>query len=183
MKQNESDDDKVLSAEPAARNPILPARIEERASFALAGISAVTTNEAEWSGAGKIGRLFEQFYSADISGQLAPFVQQPGLYSCYFNYERGVAGLFEVMVSVHVRDGLRELPAASVKTFVVPAAKYAVFVTEKGPIVEGVQRAWAAIWQWAQQSGCERTFTGDFEYYGTNPDPNDGQVEIYIAIR
>jgi predicted transcriptional regulator YdeE len=46
-----------------------------------------------------------------------------------------------------------------------------------------VQRAWATIWQWSQQVGNMRTFTGDFEYYGQNINPNDGQAEIYIAIR
>ncbi|MDG0794194.1 GyrI-like domain-containing protein [Cohnella ginsengisoli] len=41
---------------------------------------------------------------------------------------------------------------------------------------------WAEIWQWSQQAGNERTFTGDFEHYGPHVDPKDGQVEIYIAI-
>ncbi|MCM3749472.1 GyrI-like domain-containing protein [Paenibacillus pasadenensis] len=181
MKQNE--------LKPAAHNrktpnskKIEPARFEEHPSFTLAGISTVTTNAAELSGEGKIGKLYEQFYSQNIGEHLAPHQQQPGQYSCYFNYKAGDAGQYEVMVGVHVRDNVQDQYPESVSTFIVPSAKYAVFVSEPGPIIEAVQRAWADIWQWSRQPGNVRAFTGDFEYYGPNIDPIDGQVEIYIAI-
>ena len=164
---------------------IEPMRVEELPSFTLAGISAVTTNAAEFSGAGRIGKLFEQYYVRNIGEQLAPYARQQGLYSCYFNYEQGDAGLYEVMVGLHVREQRQDQSAypESVKTFTVPAAKYAVFVTERGPIIEGVQRAWGDIWEWSRQPGNDRAFTGDFEYYSQSIDPNDGQVEIYIRRR
>lgn len=172
-----------LLVDSATRKRIEPARLEELASFTLAGISAVTTNEAELSDKGKISKLFEQYHLHNIGGQLAAYVQQQGHYSCYFNYEQGDAGQYEVMVGVHVREELQDQYPESVTTFTVPAAKYAVFVTERGPIIEVVQRTWGDIWQWSQQSGNDRAFTGDFEYYSQNIDPNDGQAEIYIAIR
>ncbi|WP_053782447.1 GyrI-like domain-containing protein [Paenibacillus xylanivorans] len=87
------------------------------------------------------------------------------------------------MVGVHVKEALQHQELESFSTFTVPAARYAVFVTERGPIIEMVQRTWLDIWQWSQQPGNERTFTGDFEYYDQNINPNDGQAEIYIAIR
>ncbi|GGG65754.1 GyrI-like domain-containing protein [Paenibacillus radicis (ex Gao et al. 2016)] len=165
-------------------NPYIePARIEEIPSFTLAGISAVTTNAVELSGNGKIGKLFEQFYSRNIGGQLADHTEKPGLYSCYFNYEQGDAGQYEVMVSLQVEKDLQAKYPESVTTFTVPTATYAVFVTERGPVIEKVQQAWAGIWQWSRQPGNERTFTGDFEFYGPDIDMNDGQMEIYIAVK
>ncbi|CAH1218648.1 hypothetical protein PAECIP111891_04768 [Paenibacillus allorhizoplanae] len=183
MKQDQSGLKHSLSIDPATRKPIEPARIEELPSFTLAGISVVTTNEAEFSDKGKIGKLFEQYYLDDIGGQLAAYVKQHGQYSCYFNYEQGDAGRYELMVGGNVREELQDQYPESVSTFTVPAAKYAVFVTERGPIIEMVQRAWGDIWQWSRQSGNDRAFTGDFEYYSQHIDPNDGQAEIYIAIR
>ncbi len=162
--------------------PFAPNRIEKLPSFTLAGISAVTTNEAEHSPLGKIGKLFEQFHSHNISKLLGVDIQTKGHYSCYFNYERGDAGLYEVMVSVPVESSLQSQKLDGIQTFTLPAAKYAVFVTERGPIVEGVQRAWANIWDWSRQPGNNRAFTGDFEYYGQNISPYDGQAEIYISI-
>lgn len=161
---------------------IVPARIEELPAFTLAGISTVTTNEAELSKDGKIGKLFEQFHSQDIGKKLGVTIQEDGHYSCYFNYERGDAGLYEVMVSVHVREAFQLQNQDMIKTFTVPAAKYAVFVTERGPVIEMVQRAWATIWQWSQQPGNNRAFTGDFEFYSKDINPEDGQAEIYISI-
>ncbi|KRF03166.1 hypothetical protein ASG89_23810 [Paenibacillus sp. Soil766] len=183
MKQDQSELKSSLPLDSATRKPIEPARVEELPPFTLAGISAVTTNEAELSDNGKIGKLFEQYYIHNIGGQLADYVKQPGHYSCYFNYEQGDAGRYEVMVGVNVREECQDPYPESIRTFTVPAAKYAVFVTEWGPIIEVVQRAWGDIWQWSRQSGNDRAFTGDFEYYGQNINPNDGQAEIYIAIR
>ncbi|WP_027086530.1 GyrI-like domain-containing protein [Cohnella panacarvi] len=160
-----------------------PARVEVLPAFTLAGVSVVTTNEAELSGKGEIGKLFERYYSGNIGGQLAPYAQRQGLYNCYFNYEQGDAGRYEVLVGVPVREQAQEPYPESVTTYTVPAAKYAVFVTERGPVFEVVQRAWGEIWQWSRQPGNDRAFTGDFELYPENTDPNDGQVEIYIALR
>lgn len=163
--------------------PIEPTRFKELPAFTLAGISTVTTNDAELSKDGKIGKLFEQFHSQNIGKQLGVDIQESGHYSCYFNYEQEDAGLYEVMVSVNVKDAIQIEKLDMIKTFTVPAAKYAVFVTDRGPIIEMVQRTWTDIWQWSQQPGVNRAFTGDFEYYSKDIHPEDGQAEIYIAIK
>ncbi|WP_053782448.1 hypothetical protein [Paenibacillus xylanivorans] len=80
----------LQSTDAAVRKRIEPARVEELSSFTLAGISAVTTNEAELSGKGKIGGLFERFHSHNIGGQLASHLQQPGHYSCYSTMNRAM---------------------------------------------------------------------------------------------
>lgn len=187
MKQNEqqimTDCKHVPSEDKMTIKRIEPARIEELPSFMLAGISAVTTNEAELSKDGKIGKLFEQFHSQNIGKKLGVNIQENGHYSCYFNYEQGDAGHYEIMVSVRIQEALQLQNLDMIKAFTVPAAKYAVFVTERGPIIEMVQRTWADIWQWSQQPGNNRAFTGDFEYYSKDINPEDGQAEIYISIK
>ncbi|MFE7376757.1 GyrI-like domain-containing protein [Bacillus cereus] len=165
------------------KKQIEPARIEEIPSFMLAGISTVTTNKTELSKDGKIGKLFEQFHSQNIGEKLGASIQEDGFYSCYFNYEQGDAGLYEVMVSVQIREALQFQYLDEIKIFTVPAAKYAVFVTERGPLIEMIQRTWSDIWQWSQQPGNKRAFTGDFEYYNKDINPKDGQAEIYISIK
>ncbi|MDM5232812.1 GyrI-like domain-containing protein [Lysinibacillus pakistanensis] len=175
--KHESSEDKITLKQ------IEPTRIEELTSFTLAGISAITTNETERSKDGKIGKLFEQFHSQNIGKKLGVNIQEDGHYSCYFNYEQGDAGLYEIMVSVKVQETSQLQSLDTINTFTVPAAKYAVFVTEKGPIIEMVQRAWDDIWQWSQQPDNNRAFTGDFEYYSKDINPEDGQAEIYISIK
>lgn len=161
---------------------LAPTRIEKRPAFTLAGVSAITTNEAEQRGNGKIGALFERFFTNNIGEKLGVNIQKEGSYSCYFNYKEGEKGQYEIMISVQVEDAFPFQNLKGLQTFTVPEATYAVFVTEKGPIVEMVQQTWAAIWQWQKLPGNQRTFTGDFEYYSSDIDPGNGQVEIYIAI-
>ncbi|WP_416150159.1 GyrI-like domain-containing protein [Salipaludibacillus sp. HK11] len=162
---------------------IEPTRIKELPAFTLAGISTITTNDVELSKDGKIGKLFEQFYSQNIGKKLGVDIQESGHYSCYFNYEQEDKGLYEVMVSVPVQEAKQIENLNMINTYTVPSAKYAVFVTERGKIVEMVQRTWADIWQWSQQPGIQRAYTGDFEYYNKDILPEDGQAEIYIAIK
>ncbi|MGE7946191.1 GyrI-like domain-containing protein [Lysinibacillus sp. NPDC093688] len=187
MKQNEqksmTGENHVLSEDNVPTKRIEPSRIEVLPSFTLAGISTVTTNEAEQSQDGKIGKLFEKFHSQNIGKELGAHIQEDGHYSCYFNYEQGDAGLYEVMVSLRIKEELQLQNLDMIKAFTVPAAKYAVFVTERGPIIEMVQRTWADIWQWSQQQGNNRAFTGDFEYYSKDINPENGQAEIYISIK
>ncbi|GIO23899.1 GyrI-like domain-containing protein [Oceanobacillus sp. J11TS1] len=162
---------------------ISPVRIERRPAFTLAGVSAITTNQTEQLGNGKIGSLFERFFAENISEKLGVNICKEGNYSCYFHYEQEDKGAYEVMVSVQVEDASSIQNLEEIQTFTVPEATYAVFETEKGPIVEKVQQAWAAIWEWQQQPENQRTFTGDFEYYSGDMDPANGQVEIYIAVK
>ncbi|WP_152655226.1 GyrI-like domain-containing protein [Oceanobacillus sp. CFH 90083] len=161
---------------------IKPVRIEKRPAFTLAGVSAVTTNEAEQLGNGKIGTLFERFFTENIGEKLGVNIREAGNYSCYFHYEQEDKGAYEIMVSVQVEDEASIQNVEGIQTYTVPEATYAVFKTEKGPVVEKIQQAWAAIWEWQQLPENQRTFTGDFEYYSGDMAPENGQVEIYIAI-
>ncbi|WP_080873308.1 GyrI-like domain-containing protein [Oceanobacillus timonensis] len=161
---------------------IKPVRIEKRPAFTLAGVSAVTTNEAEQLGNGKIGALFERFFTENIGKQLGVNIREAGYYGCYFHYQQEDKGPYEIMLSVKVAADSVVPNLEGIQTFTVPEANYAVFVTEKGPIVEKVPQAWAAIWEWQKLPENCRTFTGDFEYYAGDIDPADGQTEIYIAV-
>ncbi|WP_193064299.1 GyrI-like domain-containing protein [Oceanobacillus oncorhynchi] len=161
---------------------IKPVRIEKRPAFTLAGVRAVTTNEAEQLGNGKIGALFEHFFTENIGEKLGVNIREAGYYGCYFNYQQEEKGPYEIMLSVQLADNSEVQNVEGIQTYTVPEATYAVFVTEKGTIVEKVPQAWAAIWEWQKVSENRRTFTGDFEYYAGDMDPANGRAEIYIAI-
>ncbi|MFD1451086.1 GyrI-like domain-containing protein [Oceanobacillus sojae] len=161
---------------------IKPLRMEKRPAFTLAGVSMITTNEAEQSGNGKIGSLFERFFTDNIGEKLDVNIREAGYYGCYFHYQQEEKGTYEILLSVQITEDSVVQNVEGIQTYTLPEATYAVFVTEKGPIAEKVPQAWAAIWEWQQLPENIRTFTGDFEYYAGDIDPANGQVEIYIAI-
>ncbi len=61
---------------------------------------------------------------------------------------------------------------------VIPESNYAVFTTQ-GEFPQGLIAAWQAIWK----SNLHRSYTCDFEVYGSGFDPQKNpQVKVYIAI-
>lgn len=148
----------------------------------VAGLQIRTTNEAECGPNPKIGELWQRYYQLEYPFK-TPHQKEPGVVlGVYCDYEGDETGEYSLLVGTEVaKEG--ELPGElTVKT--LPASTYAVFTTRVGPMVEVVMEAWAKVWEWSQQPGNKRTFTGDFERYdGVRcADPNNAQVDLYIAI-
>jgi predicted transcriptional regulator YdeE len=89
-----------------------------------------------------------------------------------------------VFIGYQVDRVADDLPAdLAVRT--VPAARYLVLTSERGPVVPAVQAAWQHIWSSSpDQLGAERSFVADFEVFGEEGnDFDDGEVDIYVSIR
>lgn len=158
--------------------------IEQREPFTLAGITAVTTNEAEMGPAGLIGGLWEQFWQHQGLQALYQSGDEPySIYGCYSNYANGTDGSYQILVGCRIGSGSDcELPAGLVQA-IIPASRYAVFTSRRGPVTEVVIELWQHIWAWSPTAPYTRTFTGDFEHYGASAaDPANAVVRIYIAI-
>lgn len=160
---------------------IQPVRMEERSGMAIVGISVITTNADEMSGKGKIGALWDRFYSDGISSKILGQAKDNVTYGCYTDYESGAAGRYRVLIGTRVQSA--EAQPEELEVLAIPSAKYAVFTTARGPVQEVVSQAWTDIWQWSATSGMKRTYTGDFECYDEqSADPTNAQVDIYIAV-
>ncbi|MED1874376.1 GyrI-like domain-containing protein [Brevibacillus borstelensis] len=146
----------------------------------IKGIAARTTNEREARGEGKIPGLWERFFTTDVSGR-AKAVKNPHLtYTLYANYENGAAGEYTVLIGHESEAGEAE---EGMEVISVPAAKYAVFTSERGPVGAVVTEAWKRIWEWSATSQERRTLTGDFELYDARDfDPQNAVVRIYVAV-
>ncbi|MDD1502855.1 zinc ribbon domain-containing protein [Lysinibacillus sp. CNPSo 3705] len=150
-------------------------------SFQIVGISARTSNANEITAQAKIPQLWSNFYQQNVVGQIANAVNQV-TYGLYSDYETDVNGEYAITLGVEVL-ATDDIPQGMVvKT--VPAAKYLVFTSDKGPFEEVVVKAWQDVWAWLASSGVERTYTGDFEMYDERcANPQEAQVDIYIAIK
>ncbi|GAA3412550.1 zinc ribbon domain-containing protein [Paenibacillus hodogayensis] len=171
----------------SGRPAVQPDRYADKAEIRLMGIAATTTNASELSGGGIISKLWARFGQEAIRDKLparADAQQDQNLfYACYTNYENGALGEYTFLIGAEA-DASDEVPAG-MQAVVVPPATYAVFTTAKGPMDRVVLEAWQAIWKWsALAADMERTFTGDFELYDERSlNPQDAQVDIYIAVR
>jgi predicted transcriptional regulator YdeE len=163
------------SQEDTGREDDGPIREESRGEIRLVGLTARTSNRNEQTSHGVIPNMWERFWSEDVPSRIRGHEGHRPVYGCYTNYENGVFGEYtffigkEAAVDCETPDGLEEL--------VIPSARYAVFQAPGGP--SSVFRVWQEIWRWAATGQAERTYTGDFEVYGSPEEP----VLIYIAIK
>jgi predicted transcriptional regulator YdeE len=67
----------------------------------------------------------------------------------------------------------------------IPAAKYVMVETERGPVQQVVVAAWQKIWSTSpEELGGERAYRADFEVYGAEAsDPQNSQVRIFVGLK
>lgn len=159
-------------------------RMVERDEIHLVGLAARTTNALEMGEEAKIPKLWEQFWQSGIRARVLEQLGGEEVYSLYSDYQNGADGEYNVLVGYRVLSLTGLSNVEGLQTAVIPAAKYAVFTTNRGPVMKIIPEAWQTIWRWAEESDLERTFTGDFELYDERSiNPEDSQVDIYIAIK
>ncbi len=155
--------------------------VKEKQSFRIAGITARTNNANELTPTAKIPQLWTDYFQQNVAGQLFNQVNEGVMYGLYSDYETDVNGDYSITLGVEVSTDKDVPKEMSVKT--VPASKYLVFSSEKGSMPDIVIKAWQDIWAWFANAEVERTYTGDFEVYDERCQPNEAQVDIYIAIK
>jgi predicted transcriptional regulator YdeE len=86
------------------------------------------------------------------------------------------------MVGAPVREGLA--PPSGMVLRRIPAGKYTVITTEKGPFPKVVPDAWMGIFKLEAEGKLNRTYQTDFELYDERAlDPQNGVVDIYIGVK
>lgn len=148
----------------------------------MAGVSARTTNAREAGPDGLLANLWDSYFKDGIADR----IQASGdhhLYAVYTDYESDASGAYTVLIGHEVNGG-ESKDLNGLEQTVVPAAKYKVFTTNKGPVHEVVVQAWEEIWTHFAQSEEKRAYTGDYELYDTRDfNPEETVVHIYIAVK
>lgn len=145
------------------------------AQFYIVGLAIRTTNEQGQS-ATDIPKLWEQFFSRNIMGEIPNRIDDT-LYCVYTNYEKDHTTPYTTILGCkvdnvdHVPDGLTSK--------LIEGGSYTVF-TAKGKIADGIVfREWINIWN----GDMERAYTSDFEVYGPKAqNPNDAAIDIFVGV-
>ncbi|HEY9125651.1 MAG TPA: GyrI-like domain-containing protein [Acidobacteriaceae bacterium] len=147
----------------------------------IAGLQVRTSNAAESTQSGQIGRLWSRFFSDNVAASIPNRVGD-ALYAVYSNYESNENGAYDILVGVRVST-IEGLPAGI--TFAgITTGEYAVLTTEKGPVAERVPAAWREVWSLTPEAlGSRRAFLSDYELYDHRAaDPANAEVEIHIGL-
>jgi predicted transcriptional regulator YdeE len=162
----------------------LTPQIVNQESFQVVGTTAGTNNKKEAGADAIIGKLWQRFLSEDVLNRIPDKVDQ-SIIAVYTDYASDANGQYTLVLGAKVRPvPIPSLPDGMVvKT--VPAGRYAVFTSQRGPVAKVVVETWKQIWSYYRSpANGHRAYAADFELYDQRAaDPNNAQVDIYIGIK
>ena len=156
-------------------------RIVEQTGFTVVGIAIRTSNANEISGKGVIPQQWNRFMSEGLLGKI-PNKVDSNILAVYSDYESDANGPYTFMLGARVSSTDSVPPGMVAKK--IPAARYAVFISETGFVGKVVPETWSRIWAVPKaEPGGNRTYKADFEVYDQRAaNPQNAEVNIYVGI-
>jgi predicted transcriptional regulator YdeE len=172
----------ISLAMPTSGHVPLTPRIVEQSGFTVVGIAVRTTNAQEMSGKGVIGQQWARFMKDDLLSKIPDKVDS-NILAVYTDYESDANGAYTFLLGAKVSSAESVPPGMVAKK--IPAGRYAVFTSEKGPVNKVVPEAWSHIWALPKSApGGKRAYRADFELYdGRAADSQHAQVDVYVGIK
>jgi len=157
-------------------------RVQQQAGFTVIGIYARTSNAKEMTADGVIGKLWVHFGQDGVLGKI-PNKADQNTVVVYTDYTSDKNGEYTFLLGAKVTSDAN-VPAGMVAKK-VPAGRYAVFTTEKGPGQKVVPETWMKINSLPRSEiGGDRVYRADFEIYDQHAtDPQNLQADIYVGIK
>jgi predicted transcriptional regulator YdeE len=149
----------------------------------IVGIEARTTAAKEMSAQGVIPQQWQKFMQEGVL-QKIPNKADQNIYAVVTDFADKRYGEYSVVIGARVTDK-SQVPAGLVlKT--IPADKYAIFQTDKGPARQVVPAAWQKIADSEDKGelGFTRTYKADYELFdGQAMDPQNLQAELHVGVK
>jgi predicted transcriptional regulator YdeE len=157
-------------------------RIQEQSGFYVVGVEARTNNATEMSGSGRIGGVWQAFLRPNLVNKIPNRIGVDPI-AIYTEYETDHTGYYTYLLGLPTSS--IDAPPANLAIKHVPAGRYAVVSSRRGPVAEVVREVWQHIWSMsAEELGGARAFQTDYEIYDQRAtDPENAQVDVYVGLR
>ena len=157
-------------------------KIVEKDGFTVIGISARTSNAKEVTEEGVIGKMWARLFQEGVLAKI-PNKADQNIIAVYTEYASDHNGEYTYLLGARVTSDA-EVPAGMIAKN-IPAQKFAVFTSEKGPAQKVVPQVWMKINSLPQTAvGGDRRYKADFEVYDERAaDPENLQVDVYVGIK
>jgi len=165
-----------------SKGNVMNPKIVEEAGFSVIGIAERTTNAKEMSGEGVIGKQWGRFMQENLLAQI-PNKADSSIIAVITDYASDKDGEYTHLIGARVTS-TADLPAGMVVKK-VPAGKYAIFTSDKGPVAQVVVGTWQRIWAQPKSApGGIRAYKADYEVYDERAmDPQNATMDIHLGIR
>jgi predicted transcriptional regulator YdeE len=157
-------------------------RAVEQEGFTVVGIAVRTSNAEQMTAARPIGALWERLFKEGVLAAI-PNKADGNIVAVYSEYASDKDGEYTYLLGARVRK-VESVPLG-MKEKKVPAGRYAVFTSERGPVEKVVVEMWRRVWETPKNAlGGDRTYKADFEVYDQRAqNPADAVVDLYVAVR
>lgn len=157
-------------------------KVVQQSGFTVVGISVRTSNAKERTPDGVIGKQWGRFMMEGVLGKI-PNKADKGIVAVYADYASDKNGEYTYLLGAKVSSDA-DVPTGMVAKR-IPAGRYAVFTSGKGPAAKVVPEAWMRINSLPKSAvGGDRVYGADFEIYdGRAADPQNSQVDVYVGIK
>jgi predicted transcriptional regulator YdeE len=168
----------AISGEPAK----MEAKVTQNAGFSVIGISARTSNATEMTTEGVIGKQWARLMQENLLSKI-PNKADKNIIALYTDYASDKNGEYTYVLGAKV-DSDTEIPAGMVMKK-IPAGRYAIFTSDKGPAPKVVPELWMRINSLPSSApGGNRVYGTDFEVYDERAaDPQNIQMDVYVGIK
>jgi len=164
------------------KDPNMNPKAAQEEAFTVVGISVRTSNAEQMTPARPIGKQWERLFQEGVLAAI-PNKADAKIIAVYSDYASDKDGEYNYLLGARVTK-VENLPAGMVARN-VPAGRYAVFTSERGPVQRVVVEMWQRVWATPKSElGGDRTYKADFEVYDQRAqNPADAVVDLYIAVR
>src|SRR5580704_5611236 len=154
----------------------------QQEEFTVVGIAVRTSNAEQMTPERPIGKQWERLFKEGVLAAI-PNKADGNIVALYTEYASDKDGEYTYVLGARVTK-VENLPAAMVAKN-VPAGRYAMFTSERGPVQTVVVEMWRRVWAMPKSAlGGDRTYKADFEVYDQRAqNPADSVVDLYIAVR
>ena len=157
-------------------------KIIEKDSFTVVGISARTSNAREVTPDGVIGSMWGRLFQEDLLSKI-PNKADQNIVAVYTDYASDHNGEYTYVLGARVSSDAEVPPGMVARK--IPAQKFALFTSEKGPAPKVVPQLWMKINSLPKNAvGGDRQYKTDFEIYDERAtDAENLQMDVYIGIK
>jgi predicted transcriptional regulator YdeE len=157
-------------------------KVVNEGGFAVIGIQTRTSNAREMTPEGVIAQQWGRYMQENLAAQI-PNKADSSVVAVYADYASDQNGEYTFVIGARVKS-VTEIPPGMVAKK-IPAGRYALFTSEKGPVEKIVVETWQKVWSVAKSApGGDRAFKTDFEIYDHRAaNPRDAQVDVYVGIK